>query len=188
MLNHNSIVAMDISSYIRFGTAETVSDIDWEAVYISLLPKVFHYFAYRLGDQQLAEDLTASTFERAWRKRKKYRHDLGGFSNWVFGIARNVAREHFRKPHFEIELDERNGPPSTRQTEGHLREKEDFQRLATLLARLPARQRDLIALKYGAEMTNRTIAKATGLSETNVGTILHRVVSKLRKQWELENE
>jgi RNA polymerase sigma-70 factor (ECF subfamily) len=48
---------------------------------------------------------------------------------------------------------------------------------------LPPRQRELIALKYGADMTNRAIARATGLSESNVGTILHRAVEALRVRW-----
>ena len=48
-----------------------------------------------------------------------------------------------------------------------------------LLQTLTDRDRELIALKYGAEMTNRDIARATGLSESNVGTILHRAVQAL---------
>jgi RNA polymerase sigma-70 factor, ECF subfamily len=52
-----------------------------------------------------------------------------------------------------------------------------------LLATLPPRQRELIAMKYGADMTNRAIARATGLSESNVGTILHRAVEDLRGRW-----
>ncbi len=49
-----------------------------------------------------------------------------------------------------------------------------------LLQQLPQREQDVIALKYGADMTNRAIADLTGLSESNVGTILHRTVSKLQ--------
>ena len=59
----------------------------------------------------------------------------------------------------------------------------DFERLSRLLAELPDRERDLVALKYGAGMTNRAIAKATGLGESNVGTILHRTVGQLRAAW-----
>jgi RNA polymerase sigma-70 factor (ECF subfamily) len=40
-----------------------------------------------------------------------------------------------------------------------------------------------MAMKYGADMTNRAIALATGLSESNVGTILHRAVEMLRGRW-----
>jgi RNA polymerase sigma-70 factor (ECF subfamily) len=59
----------------------------------------------------------------------------------------------------------------------------DAARLAALLERLPERDRELLSLKYGADMTNRDIAAATGLSESNVGTILHRAVQTLRLQW-----
>jgi len=56
-------------------------------------------------------------------------------------------------------------------------------RLASLLATLPDRERELIALKYGAGLTNRAIARATGLTESNIGTILHRAVTALRGHW-----
>jgi len=60
----------------------------------------------------------------------------------------------------------------------------DLARLGVLLAQLPPRERELIALKYGGAMTNRAIAAVTGLSESNVGTILHRTIGKLRAAWE----
>ncbi len=57
-------------------------------------------------------------------------------------------------------------------------------RLQTLLAALPERERELLALKYGADATNRAIATITGLGESNVGTILHRTVGLLRARWD----
>jgi RNA polymerase sigma-70 factor (ECF subfamily) len=56
-----------------------------------------------------------------------------------------------------------------------------------MLKELAIRERELIALKYGGGLTNREIARATGLSESNVGTILHRVVGRLRARWEDEH-
>jgi RNA polymerase sigma-70 factor (ECF subfamily) len=58
--------------------------------------------------------------------------------------------------------------------------------LHTLLAQLSEREQELVALKYGAGHTNRRIARLTGLTETNIGSILHRAVQKLRAQWEME--
>jgi RNA polymerase sigma-70 factor (ECF subfamily) len=55
-----------------------------------------------------------------------------------------------------------------------------------LLGQLPDRDRELVALKYGAELTNRAIAKQMKLTETNVGTLLHRAVLKLRAEWDRE--
>ncbi len=63
-------------------------------------------------------------------------------------------------------------------------EQDDLVRLRKLLAGLPPREQDLVALKYGSGLTNRAIANLTGLSETNVGTILYRVVNHLRQCWE----
>ena len=59
----------------------------------------------------------------------------------------------------------------------------EFRRLASLLEQLSERERELIALKYGAEVNNRAIARITGLGESNVGTILHRTVQSLRARW-----
>ncbi len=59
----------------------------------------------------------------------------------------------------------------------------NFVRLTALVSVLPERERELLALKYGAGATNRAIADVTGLSESNVGTLLHRTVQKLRTEW-----
>jgi RNA polymerase sigma factor (sigma-70 family) len=66
-------------------------EVDWNAVYGEMLPKVYNYFRYRLGDDPAAEDLTAATFEKAWSKRKQYRRDKSAFSTWLFTIASRVA-------------------------------------------------------------------------------------------------
>lgn len=161
-------------------------EIDWQVVYQELLPKVFHYFCYRIGDQSIAEDLTATTFEKAWRGRKRYRRDLGKFSNWVFGIASNVSIDYYRKNNHNLEssFDNLHHPSNTPSMEENLQKQYDFTNLAKLIQQLPQRQQELISLKYGANFNNRTIANLTGLSESNVGTILHRSVKKLRSEWE----
>lgn len=157
---------------------------DWEHVYAEQLPRVLNFFRYRLGDTADVEELTARTFEKAWRARQGYRQDVGRFSTWLLTIARNVAVDHLRaRPRYQP-LDTAFALPSTDHTpEQQALQHSDAQRLMRLLATLPPRQRELIAMKYGADMTNRAIARATGLSESNVGTILHRAVEALRAQW-----
>ncbi|MGD8403813.1 MAG: sigma-70 family RNA polymerase sigma factor [Anaerolineales bacterium] len=158
-------------------------NIDWREVYDQLLPRVFHFFFYKVGDQFLAEELTAITFEKAWISRKKYKRDLGAFQFWLFGIAQKVAVDHFRKRKNEISLDSVN-PLSSQKVEKEIESKADAEHLAFILKILSERERSLISLKYGAELNNREIARQTGLSESNVGTILFRAVTKLRKEWE----
>jgi len=65
-------------------------DLDWDAVYADQAPRVFNYFRFRLAREADVEDLTARTFERAWRARAQCRRDLAGFSTWLFKIAQNV--------------------------------------------------------------------------------------------------
>lgn len=157
---------------------------DWDQVYAEHLPRVLNFFRYRLGHTAEAEDLTARTFEKAWRARHRYRRDLAGFSTWLLTIARNVAIDHLRVRQRCEPLDVAAAVPSPDHTpEQQAVQQSEADRLAALLATLEPRQRELIAMKYGADMTNRAIAHATGLSESNVGTILHRAVETLRGRW-----
>jgi RNA polymerase sigma-70 factor (ECF subfamily) len=157
---------------------------DWDQVYAEQLPRVLNFFRYRLGQTADIEDLTARTFEKAWRARHRYRRDLAGFSTWLLTIARNVAIDYLRARQRHEPLDAAAAVPSPDHTpEQQAVQQSDAQRLAALLATLEPRPRELIAMKYGAKMTNRAIADATGLSESNVGTILHRAVETLRGRW-----
>ena len=156
---------------------------DWDAVYAEQLPRVYNFFRYRLANDAVAEDLTSRTFEKAWSARSRYRRDLAGFATWLLSIARNVAVDHFRaqRPHLPLEAAEEVAANRTPHDE--VARDSDLARLGALMQGLPQREQELLALKYGAEATNRAIAELTGLSESNVGTILHRVVQTLRRDW-----
>lgn len=165
-----------------------VSDSDFEELYRAELPRVYNFFRYRIGDGQLAEDLTSETFEKAWRNRARYRSDLAAFSTWLFTIARRVAQDHYRKPYNEIPLADVSNIPTNELMEDRIQQDADFAHLSALLARLANRERELVALKYGAGLTNRTIAHLSGLRESNVGVILHRTMQTLRSEWENDHE
>lgn len=168
----------------KTSTAVTISEsINWKDVYDQLLPRVFHFFFYKVGDKLTAEELTSITFEKVWVSRESYRKDLGGFRFWVFGIAQKVAADHFRRRRHEVPLDAVD-VPSGQNVEMEVEAQAEHERLASILHILSERERLLVSLKYGAELNNREIARQTGLSESNVGTILFRAVKKLRKEWE----
>src|ERR687892_578651 len=138
------------------------TESDWDQVYAEQLPRVLNFFRYRLGHTADVEDLTARTFEKAWRARHRYRRDVAGFATWLLTIARNVAIDHLRSRQRYEPLHVADAVPSRDETpEQQAVEHSEAQRLAALLATLPPRQRELIAMKYGADMTNRAIARAT---------------------------
>lgn len=161
----------------------TTAEPDWDAVYAEQLPRVYNFFRYRIGDRPEVEDLTSLTFEKAWRARHRYRRDLSGFSTWLLTIARNVAIDHYRIKRREVPLEEAASQSTGSTPEDEALQRVDMARLSALMKTLPDRDRELLSLKYGAGMTNRAIARITGLSESNVGTILHRVVRTLRAGW-----
>ena len=162
----------------------TAAEPDWEVVYAEQLPRVYNFFRYRFGPTADAEDLTARTFEKAWRARHRYRRDVAGFATWLLAIARNVAVDHMRSRRALLPLEAAEAVSAAASTpEDEAVRESDGARLAALLSALPERERELLALKYGAGLTNRAIARVTGLSESNVGTILHRSVQTLRARW-----
>jgi len=172
----------NLSSRVTTGASEA----DFEQLYRAELPRLYNFLRYRTGSDHTAEDLTAATFEKAWRNRNRYRQDLSAFSTWIYTIARRLAIDHGRRRRVEIPLDDIADWPAPGTPEEQVQQDAEFERLAALLARLADRDRELVALKYGAGLTNRTIAGLTGLSESNVGVILHRALQTLRAQWDSE--
>jgi RNA polymerase sigma-70 factor (ECF subfamily) len=164
------------------GTDST--NVNFEALYRAELPRIYNFFRYRVGDGPLAEDLTSETFEKAWRRRGNYARDLAAFSTWLFTIARRVAVDHYRRHKVEAPIEQLASAAGEDTPEDRAEQRADFARLSVLLARLADRDRELVALKYGAGLTNRAIAGLTGLSESNVGVILFRALNTLRSQWE----
>jgi RNA polymerase sigma-70 factor (ECF subfamily) len=162
--------------------------VDWEEVFVVGLPRVFNYFRFHGLEDAEAEDLTAATFEKAWYARDAYRPDRAGFSTWLITIAHNTLVDYFRSRRAEVNLEaleERAiSPAQNIGLEEAAQKREEAERLRRLLLDLPEREQELLALKYGAGMTNRAIARMTGLSETNIGTILNRAIAALRAQME----
>jgi RNA polymerase sigma-70 factor (ECF subfamily) len=163
---------------------DSALEIDWEAVYWHQLPRIYNFFRYRLCDDQLAEDMTATTFERAWRSRAQYCCAKGSITSWLFAIARHTAIDHLRRACPEVSLDKVLYVSYDPLTDELVQHQNDLARLADLVKQLSDRERELISLKYGADLTNREIAQLMCLSESNVAVILHRAIQRMRVMWE----
>jgi len=153
----------------------------FESLYERTFPKVYAYVATLLRDRSAAEDVTAQAYERAYRRRRTYRAGRGSPEAWVFGIARNAALDELRKRkrHAVLETDPEDltAPAPEEVAETALRR----EAVSAALASLDGAERDLVALKYTAGLSNAEIARVTGLSESNAGTRLHRTITKLRE-------
>lgn len=164
---------------------------DWDSVYFNYMPRIFSYMVYRVGDRALAEDLTATTFVKAWKARDSYNPQRGEVVTWLLGIARNTANDYLRQPRRAVHVSLESAwmdadiQRDYRPLEDQHQRDADIARLSQLLNELAPRERELVALRYGAGMTNRAVAALTGVSEANVAQILSRVVRRLRAVWEV---
>jgi RNA polymerase sigma factor (sigma-70 family) len=150
-------------------------------LYERTFPRVYGYVASLLRDRSAAEDVTAQAFERAYRKRRTYRASRGSMDAWLFGIARNAALDELRKRKRRATLE--TDPEDTAATapEDHAEHALRREAVRAALASLDGQERDLIALKFAGGLSNGEIARVLRMSESNVGTRLHRTITKLRE-------
>jgi RNA polymerase sigma factor (sigma-70 family) len=146
-------------------------------------PLVHKYTFYRAGDISTADDLTAEVFERLLIALPRYTPGKAPFGAWLFGIARHVINDHHRnqKRKHEVpseEMDHLIAPEPQPEAAALISEKDN--NLLNALNKLTGREKDIIALKFAAELTNRQIAKLIGLGESHIGVILFRSMQRLR--------
>src|SRR5579864_1435445 len=142
----------------RMVERKSTAEVDWGAVFTEQLPRIYNYFRYRLGHETDVQDLTSRTFEKAWRARHRYRPELASVGTWLLSIAHNVGVDHLRLLRNHAALDAAATAATENGTESQQEQISDQARMQTLLAILPLRERELLALKYGAGATNREIA------------------------------
>jgi len=141
-----------------------------------LVRRVYAYVAYRIGSGPDAEDVTSAVFERAIRFRARYDPRRGTPLVWLLAIARRAVADH-RRPVYS-QLSEQNEPAASGDVA------EDSVRRLTVgaaVARLSPRDRDLIAMRYGADLSAREIATVLGVKTNAVEVALHRALGRLRE-------
>ena len=163
------------------GSQATESWERFEALYRSSRDELFAYVMTMLRDRSAAEDVTAAAFERAYRRRRTFDRRRGEERAWLFGIARNAALDELRRRKRVASL--LIDPEAVADTGGDDDDDIVLRRTAVrdAVASMSARDRELIALKFHAGLSNSELAKVLGVSESNAGTMLHRTVTKLRK-------
>jgi RNA polymerase sigma-70 factor, ECF subfamily len=155
-------------------------DAGWfEDLYRSSLADVHAYVGSLLRDAAAAEDITAIAFERAYRRRVIFNPTRGSARAWLFGIARNAALDELRRRQRTASLlgEVAADDPAFEDEEDRMRQ--DAVRAG--LEQLEPAQRDLILLKFHAQLSNAELAKVLGCSVSNAGTRLCRALDRLRE-------
>src|SRR3954452_21078889 len=131
--------------------------LDFDALYRSSRDDVFAYAASMVRDRAAAEDVTAAAFERAYRKRRSFDDRRGEPRAWLFGIARNAALDEMRRRQRVASLPvDPQDPHDATEAAVHRSV------LIDGIASLEPRDRELVALKFFAGLSNREIASVLG--------------------------
>lgn len=151
-------------------------------VYEEHVYKVYAFVAYRVPSRAEAEDLTQLTFEKALRAWPRYDRRRASVSTWLMTIARNVVIDRHRASHAETALDD--VPEGRLPVEPGADERGARGDLLVALQTLSERDREIVGLRFGADLTGPEIAELTGLTLANVQQILSRSLRRLRAELE----
>jgi RNA polymerase sigma-70 factor (ECF subfamily) len=147
---------------------------------------VYGFVAYRIGNRTEAEDLTQQTFERALKAWRRFDPARAQPRTWLLAIARNLLVDHYRRDRSSLhrhvgeggvteeQLPAAEGPESSGVSP----------ELAKALATLSQRDREVVALRFGADLRGPEIADLLSLTLANVQQILSRSLRKLRAELE----
>ncbi|HXW59793.1 MAG TPA: sigma-70 family RNA polymerase sigma factor [Solirubrobacteraceae bacterium] len=143
--------------------------------------RLFAFLAYRTGNRALAEDLLSETFERMLRSRQRFDPRRGSERRWLYTIALNLLRDHARRATTEARaLDQVTAGVVPAQPDPALAAIEQRDELASALALLSDEEREAIALRFGADLKLRDVARVLGDGESAVEARVYRALAKLR--------
>jgi RNA polymerase sigma-70 factor (ECF subfamily) len=151
---------------------------------------VYRYLYYRVGDSQVAEDLTSEVFLRMMRSIPGYRIQTVAFDAWLFQIARNLAIDHHRKSSRRVHLSLEEDMFADRKDEPDrdLDHSLTSELLLKALEKLSEVQRDVIVLRFVSGLPVTQVAQALHKSENAVKALQHRALVALREtliEWEV---
>lgn len=165
--------------------AQTDADA-FQPLYLHWVTPVFKYLLFRTGNPSEAEDLTAQTFLQAYQALPRYK-PTARFAAWLFTIARNLVRDHYRKAGREVDL-EAAGQIVTADFREASERRDEIELLRQLIKTLPEEERELIRLRYVAQLSFAVIGTLLGRREDAVKKSLYRLQARLQTMLEVQND
>ena len=164
--------------------AKAGNDAAFEELYHRFARRLKGFFFLQLGgDEELAADATHDVFLRAYEARNRYQEGKN-VSTWLFTIAYNICRNHYRSNAYEMQLSSTLDaePISDEQIEVQLDAAALDDALAQVLSELPPPLHQLFSLHYQEELTIPQVAEIVGIPEGTVKSRLHKTMNIIRKK------
>lgn len=160
------------------------SDTAFEELYRRYARRLKGFFFMQLGgDEELAADSTHDVFLRAYEARSRYREG-SNVSTWLFTIAYNICKNHYRSNAYEAELlaSLDAEPVSDQQIEVEMDAAQLDEALERVLSELPPPLHQIFSLHYQEELTVPQVAEIVGIPEGTVKSRLHKTMNIIRKK------
>ncbi len=165
--------------------ARQLDDTAWDIIFQQHYARLYSYLYYQVGDPDVAEDLTGEVFERAVKHIHRFQPRNGGLAGWLTRIAQNLARDYHRRRHTRppdpLELNEA-WMDSGHDPAADLLRQESTRLLYQALNRLTPDQRDVILLRFIAQMHTPEVARIMGKKEGAVKALQRRALAALRRE------
>ena len=183
MQRGNDAPARDvIEDHVR--RAQRGDATSFAGLYQSFYDKIFRYVLFKTGNTNDAEDITEEVFLRMLESINSFRWQGHPFSSWLFRIAHNLVVDYFRKKSRQktAPLEEARAiiGTSSQDMDGDLDIKLSAQRAHQAMDGLTDLQREVLSLRFGAELSIRETAEAIGKKENAIKASQHAAVRKLR--------
>lgn len=152
-------------------------------LYDRYVQHIYRYAYSRVENAREAEDITAQTFIAAYESLSRYR-ERGHFSAWLFRIAQSEIQNHFRRSRREVGLDAVRRLAEADDALVAVIQDEELSRLRSLIKKLDDDERELIRLRYVAELSFAEMADLLGRREDAVKKSVYRLLERLKGQME----
>lgn len=162
--------------YQSFETAE-----DLERIFEEWNEPLFRYVFFRIRNQEAAEDIVQQVFCNAWKYRHTFDHQKSSIKNWLYTIATNQLRHHFKnaRPHEGIEFAEEIA--SAEDVSREVEQEDLFQLVWAQVKKLSEKDQTLLTLRYQQDMAVTAIAEEMKMEYSATKVALHRALEKLKR-------
>ncbi len=165
-------------------SSETKANLDFDATVAEFEGPLLRYATRLLNNSKAAEDVVQTAFIKLFKAWHTTTFRDAKISSWIYRVTHNAAIDHIRKESRRRNLHQRHteehevtgkrvGGPTTKEISDAAAD------AAVLLNQLPVRDREVVILKIYEEKSYREISEITGLTESNVGYILHHSLKTL---------
>lgn len=162
-------------------------------------PAILNYVIRRTGNVAIAQDITSEVFISALNGLPKFKWQGVPISAWLYKIATNELRMHYRKSRHTTSLDEmyetigfepvddKDIEVELQAAQEHIERQRNFRRAQALIAQLPLKYQEVIALRFGEQKKIQEIAEILGKREGTIKSLLSRGLKRLRTGLEQQN-